>query len=146
MSTDNTLSGLENQAFALMSRLHVIVRRQIGRVTDIEYMRIDPVYCRYVMNMARDMKNDDLNQICEKLEEVFFGPEGLFIRTPPKQPLLTRLAGNARQPATAAPPMASDPAMTAPVELSEQEKEKQAEQHHIELNEAVEKGYIGRLR
>jgi hypothetical protein len=37
-----THAALENQAFSLMGRLHVTLRRQNGRVTDIEYMRIAP--------------------------------------------------------------------------------------------------------
>jgi Amt family ammonium transporter len=44
-----------NQAFALMGRLHVILRRQSGRITDIEYMRIDPGYCRYLLELASGM-------------------------------------------------------------------------------------------
>lgn len=131
MSTDhNTLASLENQAFALMARLHVIVRRQTGRVTDIEYMRIDPVYCRYVLNMAQAMQIDDLPAICEKLQEIYFGAEGLFVRTPPRQPLISKL--NAAPPTVQ--PNATTDAKTA------------SERHHNELNDAVEKAYIGRLR
>lgn len=85
------LTALENQAFALMSRLHVILRRQNGRITDIEYMRIDPGYCRHVLDLAARMEGEDLAQICEKLEALYFGPEGLFVRALPKPPLLARL-------------------------------------------------------
>lgn len=90
-----TLTTLENQAFALMSRLHVILRRQNGRITDIEYMRIDPGYCRHVLDLAARMEGEDLPQICAKLEELYFGPEGLFVRAMPKPPLMTRLASQA---------------------------------------------------
>jgi hypothetical protein len=142
MSTDhNTLASLENQAFALMARLHVIIRRQTGRVTDIEYMRLDPVYCRHVLNMAQELPNDDLPHICEKLQDIYFGPEGLFVRAPPRQPLMSRLnklsdevltVGAASSEKTEAPPVQSD--------------KEASEQHHLELNDAVEKAYIGRLR
>lgn len=92
------LTTLENQAFALMSRLHVILRRQNGRITDIEYMRIDPGYCRHVLEMALRLEGDDLHQICARLQELYFGPDGLFVRTPPRPPLLARL-GTAQQAA-----------------------------------------------
>lgn len=82
-----TLTALENQAFALMSRLHVILRRQKGRITDIEYMRIDPGYCKHVLEMALRLDGDDLHQICARLEELYFGPNGLFVRTLPRAPL-----------------------------------------------------------
>jgi hypothetical protein len=140
MSTDhNTLASLENQAFSLMARLHVIIRRQSGRVTDIEYMRIDPVYCRHVLNMALDMQNDDLPPICEKLQEIYFGPEGLFVRTAPKHPLLSRLRAASTDATVDDTPKKADPIPQRPTKEA-------TERHHNELNEAVEKGYIGRLR
>lgn len=140
MSTDhNTLASLENQAFALMARLHVILRRQTGRVTDIEYMRIDPVYCRHVLNLAQTLQNDDLPPICEKLQEVYFGPEGLFVRSPPKQPLISRLGGVPADTASPAALPQADSNLKSPTKEA-------FERHHNELNEAVEKGYIGRLR
>lgn len=89
--TEVTLAALENQAFALMGRMHVILRRQNGRVTDIEYMRTDPTYCRHLLDMAERLPNEDLQQICEKLNDVFFGEQGLFVREKPSPPLLTRL-------------------------------------------------------
>lgn len=89
------LAALENQAFALMSRLHVILRRQNGRITDIEYMRVDPVYCRHVLDLAAHMEGEDLPQLCAKLEQLFFGPGGLFARALPRPPLLSRLASQA---------------------------------------------------
>lgn len=78
-----TAAALDNLAFALMGRLHVILRRQTGRVTDIEYMRTDPAYCRHVLELAGGMPNDDLQDICAKLRNIYFGPDGLFMRTLP---------------------------------------------------------------
>lgn len=126
-------AALENQAFALMGRLHVTLRRQTGRVTDIEYMRIDPGYCRYLLKMASLSTNDDLQEIGAKLQEIFFGEDGLFVRSEPRQPLLTRLtehhdtppAASAAQPAPTAPATASSPAGP---------------------EDPVDRGYIGRLR
>jgi len=72
-------SARDNQAFALMSRLHVILRRQTQRITDIEYMRISPAYCRHVLDLAAQTSLPDVADICSKLEELCFGHDGLFV-------------------------------------------------------------------
>lgn len=90
-----TVAALDTQAFALMGRLHVILRRQTGRITDIEYMRIDPQYCRHVLEIAALADSDDMRHICERLQHIFFGPEGLFVRAPLKPPLLERIGAPA---------------------------------------------------
>lgn len=119
----HTRAALENQAFALMGRLHVTLRRQTGRVTDIEYMRIDPAYCRYLLKMASLSPVEDLQELGVKLQEIFFGAEGLFVRTEPKPPLMARLT----EPAPPPPPAAAT--STPP-----------------ETDDPVDRGYIGRLR
>jgi hypothetical protein len=102
-------AATENQAFALMSRLHVILRRERGRVTDIEYMRIDAAYCRHVLALARtEDASDDLLQICARIEEIYFGPNGLFVKLPPKPPLIERRATQRTTPEP--PPDESEPA------------------------------------
>jgi len=73
-----TRAGLDNQTFALMGRLYVALRRG-GRVTDIEYMRIDADYCRHVLALAAASDNEDLRQIGLKLEAIYFGENGLFV-------------------------------------------------------------------
>ena len=120
-----TRAALGNQAFALRGRLHVTLRRQTGRVTDIEYMRIDPGYCRYLLKMASLSPIADLQELSVKLQEVFFGPEGLFVVAEPKPPLMERRK-EISQPQTA--PVAASP--SAPAENSD----------------PVDRGYIGRLR
>lgn len=119
---------LETHAFALMGRLHVNLRRQSGRVIDIEYMRIDPAYCRYLLKMASLSTSEEVQEIGQKLQEVFFGEEGLFVRTEPRQPLLARL----QEPAAAAP--AAAPATPANTPAA------------TDNADPVDRGYIGRLR
>ena len=94
MSTSTVVQNAmsDNLAFSLMARLHVILRRQNGRVTDIEYMRINPEYCRAVLDLALELPNEVLHEICHKLEEIYFSENGLFVAPPPPDPLLTRLA------------------------------------------------------
>jgi len=124
-------AALDNQAFALMSRLHVILRREKGRITDIEYMRANADYCRHILAFAEKLQvNDDLNQICERLKEIYFGPDGLLVAPPPRQPLLQRKA------AIPAPP----------ADAGEAEVPTQHKQPAAETGVAVDNSYIGRLR
>lgn len=118
----HTRAEQENLAFALMGRLHVTLRRHIGRVTDIEYMRIDPGYCRYVLEMTAGSDNADLRELSTKLQDIFFGDDGLFTVPAPRQPLLSRLAET--------PPI---PAPQSPTATPGTDDE-------------VDRGYIGRLR
>ena len=120
---------LETHAFALMGRLHVNLRRQSGRVIDIEYMRIDPGYCRYLLKMASLSTSEEVQELGQKLQEVFFGTEGLFVRTEPRQPLLTRLQEPTAAPAAPVAAPAPAPSSAAP-----------------ETGDPVDRGYIGRLR
>lgn len=123
---------LETHAFALMGRLHVNLRRQSGRVIDIEYMRIDPAYCRYLLKMASLSTSEEVQELGQKLQEVFFGAEGLFVRTEPRQPLLTRL----HEPAAAAVvPVAAPAAAT-----------QGATSGTPDTADPIDRGYIGRLR
>ena len=128
----NSRASLENQAFALMSRMHVILRRQSGRVTDIEYMRIDPGYCRYLLKMASLSTSTDLQEIGLKLQEIFFGDEGLFVRKEPKAPLLSRLT-DIEPTAPPAAPTTSNATTTISSSAPG-------------TDDSVDRGYIGRLR
>lgn len=122
-----TVAALENQAFALMGRLHVILRRQSGRITDIEYMRMDPAYCRHVLQLALQTPAEDVHRICERLEEIYFGNEGLFVRSPPKAPLVARF-GSAASATTGMPQAVAE----------------KTDSHLPDAN--VDRAYIGRLR
>lgn len=79
-----SMQALESQAFALAARLHVILRREKGRITDIEYMRRDADYCRHVIGLIDREESDDVRALCTKLEELYLGPHGVFIRLAPK--------------------------------------------------------------
>jgi hypothetical protein len=138
MNAHTSLASLDNQAFALMGRMHVILRRQNGRVTDIEYMRVDPVYCRHILKLARETAIEDLAQLCDRLEEIYFGQDGLFLREPPRRPLLAQLVpGDAPAsdrsiaPSTAEPPVSSREIKNPPLHPT---------------GEDVDNSYVGRLR
>lgn len=115
-------ANLENQAFALMARLHVILRREKGRVTDIEYMRNHASYCRHVLSLIDAADSQEVRDLGARLDEIFFGQYGLFISKRAAPPLLARIAA----PPQARPPVAAAPAVAAPV--------------------AAPQTYVGRLR
>lgn len=81
-----SVQALESQAFALAARLHVILRREKGRITDIEYMQRDAAYCRHVLGLVDVQESDDMRALCTKLEELYLGPHGIFIRQAPPTP------------------------------------------------------------
>lgn len=87
MSTheQGNIASLEQRAFALMTRLHVILRREKGRVTDIEYMRKHAAYCRHVLGLIDATDSQEVRELGARLDEIFFGQHGLFIsqRPPP---------------------------------------------------------------
>ncbi len=91
---------LDNHGFALIARLHVILRRQKGRITDIDYMRANPTYFRHVLSLIDATDPDEVRELCTKLEEVYFGPGGLFaLLTPPKAAVAAALPGPVEIPA-----------------------------------------------
>lgn len=132
----------DNLAFSLMARMHVILRRQNGRVIDIEYMRIDPVYCRYILDLALELPNTDLHDICLKLEEIYFGEHGLFVATEPA-PLIKKLEGLKIRPKT---PLAATPAVSANLVAATVTSAGTTEFPALDQNSIVDQTYIGRLR
>ncbi|MFZ6773449.1 hypothetical protein ACO0LB_12105 [Undibacterium sp. SXout7W] len=129
----------DNLAFSLMARMHVILRRQNERVIDIEYMRINPGYCRYILDLALKLPNDDLHQICVKLEDIYFGEEGLFVSPPPTEPLIARLSDGlkVRGKLVTSAPVQSPAAVT---------DDEHAILPRLDQNSIVDQTYIGRLR
>ena len=128
-----TRTVLENQAFALMGRLHVTLRRGTGRVTDIEFMRIDPGYCRHVLDLVAGSDNEELRQIGLKLEEIYFGPNGLFVR-PVSTPLLARAVATPAPPAAKGLRTQADEIVAPELVASR------------EARATTERAYVGRLR
>ena len=145
------MAELENQAFSLMGRLHVALRRETGRITDVEYMRIDPSYCRHLIQVARQSGYSDLRSIAERLETIYFGENGLFVIAPPKPPLLARLSTGmtatapATIPAQAPKPMPASTPASANLPLSSPQTSPVVPGHNTTEPES-DQHYVGRLR
>jgi hypothetical protein len=97
-------SAKENQAFALMSRLHVALRRQTQRIIDIEYMRMSPDYCRHVLDLAAQSTLPDIHELGIKIEDLYFGANGLFVAPSAKPAADVADHDQTAQHASATPP------------------------------------------
>jgi hypothetical protein len=118
---------LESQAFGLMGRLHVLLRREIGRVTDIKYMSTNPEYCLHVLELAGSVSNPDLQAMCHKLEDIYFGEGGLFADSAFK-PRRMMVAVSSR--------------VSIPIEHVETPKP----EPEVEVSAESDQHYVGRLR
>ena len=140
-----SLAVLENQAISLLGRLHVMLRRESGRITDIEYMRHDPVYCRHVLELAWNSASPDMRMISDKLAHLYFDPDGLFNRVAEK-PLMERLLAKEAPPRSTLPDILHTP-LPAPVPAAPPAAA-HAHDAEAEHDREVEhdRTYVGRLR
>lgn len=64
----------ESERIAIAARLHVALRRKTGRVTDTEWLAVNPEYAAEIVRFARahaaETKDLDLNAIASRLEFV----------------------------------------------------------------------------
>ena len=74
--------SLENEIFAIASRIHVGLRRKKNRIIDIEYLMQSPQYGQEVIRLARASADSDLNEMATKLEAYLFSARGLFPKKP----------------------------------------------------------------
>jgi hypothetical protein len=137
--TDSAISALENQAFGLMGRLHVMLRREIGRVTDIKYMSSNPEYCRQVLDMAFAIANPDLRAIGKKLEKIYFGERGLFESLPVNAPVV-------KTPVVKTPKIALTPSVRMPMHIELRSLVAETAVLETVESEAISNTYVGRLR
>ncbi len=125
--SSQSLELLESQAFGLMGRLHVLLRREIGRVTDIKYMSTNPEYCLHVLELAGSVNNPDLQTMCHKLEDIYFGEGGLFADSAFK-PRRMMVAASSR--------------VSIPIEHFETHKP----ELEVDVSAESDQHYVGRLR
>jgi hypothetical protein len=66
---------LESEKFALAARLHVSLRRKVGRVTDVEWMVKNTDYAREIVRFAREQNEAELAELADKLEAALLPPK-----------------------------------------------------------------------
>ncbi len=64
------MSGEMEILFSLAGRLHVLLRREVNRIIDVEWMCVDPVYAKEVIKLARGTESDELYKLADRVEEV----------------------------------------------------------------------------
>lgn len=81
-----------NARFAIAARLHTLLRRKTGRVTDIDWLAVNDEYANEIVNFARthttapDM--EDLAEWADRLEQVV---RATTVKTP-QPPALAKIA------------------------------------------------------
>ena len=64
---------LESEKLAIAAHLHVVMRRKIGRVTDVEWMLRSPEYAREIIRIAlSEPQHPELLEWAARLAEALF--------------------------------------------------------------------------
>jgi hypothetical protein len=64
------MSGEMEILFSLAGRMHVLLRREINRIVDVEWMCADAAYTREVIKLARSVDSDELHKLADRVEAV----------------------------------------------------------------------------
>lgn len=57
----------DSHIYGLLGRIHVLMRRILNRITDVEYMRLNADYAREIVRIAEATDNAELHELCVKL-------------------------------------------------------------------------------
>lgn len=57
----------DSHIYGLLGRVHVLMRRVLNRITDVEYMRSNADYAREIVRIAMATDNAELHELCAKL-------------------------------------------------------------------------------
>ena len=90
---------LESEKFAIAARLHVVLRRKVGRVTDVEWMVANRDYANEVLRVSRAQEDAEIRELAEKFASIFAPPERASGRSVSMPPVLEALRGGASAPA-----------------------------------------------
>lgn len=104
------MTMLDSEKLAIAAHLHVVMRRRIGRVTDVEWLVKSPEYAREIIGVARaEAAHPDLLDWAQRLEAALFPapPDSRAAPRPaarpaeaaiptPARPLLQRYIGSLR--------------------------------------------------
>ena len=64
------MSGEIEVLFSVAGRIHVLLRRELNRIVDVEWMCADAVYAREVIKLARTADSDELHKLADRVEQV----------------------------------------------------------------------------
>lgn len=57
----------DSHIYGLLGRIHLLMRRVLNRITDVEYMRINADYAREIVRIAEGSDHAELHELCAKL-------------------------------------------------------------------------------
>ena len=57
----------DSEVFNILSRIHVILRREANRITDIEWARVNREYAREVVHLCGQLPHPDLPGLASRL-------------------------------------------------------------------------------
>jgi len=57
----------DSEIFALIGRIHVLMRRTANRITDVDYMRENREYARHIVELSEATGHEELVQLAGKL-------------------------------------------------------------------------------
>lgn len=57
----------DSHIYGLLGRIHVLMRRVLNRITDVEYMRVNAAYTREILRIAEATDSAELHELCGKL-------------------------------------------------------------------------------
>jgi hypothetical protein len=99
------------EIFALMSRIHVILRHHENRIADVAQMQVNADYSREILSLCMKSTNAELVRLGIKLNEGLFGEQGKFTQ-PERKPLQNTLreSSTVSGQSAAAPAAAGEPA------------------------------------
>ncbi|RZI95744.1 MAG: hypothetical protein EOP78_05910 [Variovorax sp.] len=90
----------ESERIAIAARLHVALRRKTGRVTDTEWLAVNPEYAAEIVRFARahaaETNDLDLNAIASRLEFAMAPLAALAAGARPAEESRTRLVAAAK--------------------------------------------------
>lgn len=84
------MAGEMEVVFSVAGRMHVLMRREINRIIDVEWICADADYAIEIIRLALDTRSDELHQLASRLQSL--------------HPLLTN-----HEQASAALPVQSEP-------------------------------------
>ncbi|MBS1210694.1 MAG: hypothetical protein H6R19_3092 [Proteobacteria bacterium] len=90
---------LDSEKYALAARLHVHLRRKLGRITDVEWMVKNAEYANEILRLARQQQDSEITGLVDRYEA------GLLPQSP-------------QTPRFAAPPSAATKAVAAPADTA----------------------------
>lgn len=82
--------------YSLLGRVHLLMRRQVNRITDVEYMRVNKEYSREIVRLGLESGHPELVELCDRLRvamELDPQDEAVHANTKGGGGLLSRLRG-----------------------------------------------------